>query len=106
MVVLIFLVILGLTFENLTRVTEDPLCLIIPLGDYPEGGDWRRLTRGGVFNRVHVVLEWWSKSKQQQKKVPFLFFFFFFFKAGGNVAVQKFQKYKHQFRPDSQEVQS
>ena len=34
------------------------------------------------------------------------FFFFFFFKAGGNVAVQKLQKYKHQFRPDSQEVQS
>ena len=29
MVVLIFLVILGLTFENLTRVTEDPL----PLGN-------------------------------------------------------------------------
>ena len=30
MVVLIFLVILGLTFENLTRVTEDSLPLGLP----------------------------------------------------------------------------
>ena len=35
MVVLIFLVILGLTFENLTRVTEDSLPLGLPTKVHP-----------------------------------------------------------------------
>ena len=56
----------------------------------------------GAVTSIASILHWSDGQKQTSKNKNF----FFPKPPGGNVAVQKLQKYKHQFRPDSQEVQS